>query len=233
MKALLHTYATSTGLHVNYGKSSMIPINVSEERIRHLATTFGCSTGVMPFTYLGLPMGTTKPKIEDMSSLMVKIERRLNGCSSLLSLSGRLQLINSVITHVTTYAMCTIKLHKGVIDNIVRARKQCLWRGKDVDKKGGHLAAWDIVQKPKSKGGLGVMNLRIQNDALLLKQLHKFSSKQNIPWVTLIWNAYYQNRVPHASREIGSFWWKDIFRLNTFYRGIARCSLGNGSSILF
>ena len=88
LKALLHTYATSTGLHVNYGKSSMI--NVSEERICHLATTFGCSTGVMPFTYLGLPMGTTKPKIEDMSYLMVKIERRLNGCSSLLSLSGRL-----------------------------------------------------------------------------------------------------------------------------------------------
>ena len=178
-------------------------------------------------------MGTTKPKIEDMSYLMVKIERRLNGCSSLLSLSGRLQLINSVITPVTTYAMCTIKLHKGVIDNIDRARKQCLWRGKDVDKKGGHLAAWDIVQKPKSKGGLGVMNLRIQNDALLLKQLHKFSSKQNIPWVTLIWNTYYQNRVPHASREIGFFWWKDVFRLNTLYRGIARCSLGNGSSILF
>ena len=45
--------------------------------------------------------------------------------------------------------MCTIKLHKGVIDNIDRARKQCLWRVKDVDKKGGHLAAWNMVQKPK------------------------------------------------------------------------------------
>ena len=77
----------------------------------------------MPFTYLGLPMGTTKPKIEDMSSLMVKIERRLNGCSSLLSLSGRLQLVNSALTPITTYTMCSIKLHKGVIDNIDRARK--------------------------------------------------------------------------------------------------------------
>jgi hypothetical protein len=67
----------------------------------------------------------------------------------LLSLSGILQLINLVITPITTYAMCTIKLHKGVIDNIDRARKQCLWRVKDVDKKGGHLAAWNMVQKPK------------------------------------------------------------------------------------
>ena len=44
---------------------------------------------------------------------------------------------------------------------------------------------------------------------------------------------YYQNRVPHAIREVGSFWWKDVLRLNVLYRGISRCSLGNGSSILF
>ena len=147
----------------------MVPINVNEDRTRHLAATFGCSIGSMSFTYLGLPMGTTKPRIEDTSPLIVKIERRLNGCSSLLSLSGRLQLVNSVITPITTYAMCSIKLHKGVIDNIDRARKQCLWRGNDMDKKGGHLAAWSMVQKPKDKGGLGVINLRMQNDALLLK----------------------------------------------------------------
>ena len=48
---------------------------------------------------------------------------------------------------------------------------------KDVDKKGGHLAAWNLVQKPKNKGGLGVINLRIQNDALLLKHPHKFYSR--------------------------------------------------------
>jgi len=233
LKSLLNTFATSTGLHVNYSKSSMIPINMSTERTQRLASTFGCSVGTLPFTYLGLPMGTTKPRIEDMSSLMVKIERRLNGCSSLLSLSGRLQLVNSVISPITTYAMCSIKLHKGVIDNIDSARKQCLWRGKVVDKKGGHLAAWPMVQKPKKKGGLGVINLRLQNDALLLKQLHKFYSRQDVPWVNLIWDTYYQQKIPRASREVGSFWWKDVLRLSTLYRGIARCSLGNGSTVLF
>ena len=123
LKSMLNTFAASTGLHVNYNKSSLIPINVSAEKTEHLAQTFGCTVGTLPFTYLGLPMGTTKPKIEDMSSLMAKIERRLNGCSSLLSFSGRLQLVNSVITPITTYTMCTIKLHKGVIENIDRARK--------------------------------------------------------------------------------------------------------------
>jgi len=39
--------------------------------------------------------------------------------------------------------------------------------------------------------------------------------------------------VPHASREMGSFWWKDILRLNTIYRGIARCVIGNGATVTF
>ena len=49
----------------------------------------------------------------------------------------RLEMVNSAITPITTYAMCTIKLPKGVIDNIDRARKQCLRRGNDPKKKGG------------------------------------------------------------------------------------------------
>lgn len=178
-------------------------------------------------------MGTTKPKIEDFSPLMDRIERWLSSCSSLLTLSGRLDMANSVITPITTYAMCTIKIHKGVIENIDRGRKQCIWTGNDRTKKGGNLAAWPLMIKPKDKGGLGIINLYVQNDALLLKQLHKFYSKQSIPWVQLIWSTYYTDRVPHAAREMGSFWWKDILRLNNLYRGVARCSLGDGSTVLF
>ena len=61
LKSLLNTFAESTGLKVNYQKSQMIPINLSVERMELLALTFGCSVGSLPFTYLGLPMGTTKP----------------------------------------------------------------------------------------------------------------------------------------------------------------------------
>jgi hypothetical protein len=69
--------------------------------------------------------------------------------------------------------MCTIRLPRGVIDNIDRIRKQCLWRGNSEKKKGGNLVAWETVLKPKEKGGLGVLKLKLQNDALLLKHLYK------------------------------------------------------------
>jgi hypothetical protein len=137
---------------------------------------------------------------------MDRVERRLSACSTWLSYSGRLEMVNSSITPITTYAMCTIKLPKGVIENIDRARKQCLWRGNDANrKKGGNLVAWEVVMQPKEKGGLGVLNLRLQNDALLMKHLSKFYNHANIPWVQLIWNKYSSSKVPHAAREVGHF----------------------------
>ena len=39
MKALLNTFADSTGLKVNFSKSMLVPINLSEERLQHLAVT--------------------------------------------------------------------------------------------------------------------------------------------------------------------------------------------------
>jgi hypothetical protein len=78
-----------------------------------------------------------------------------------------------------------------------------------------------MVRKPKRKGGLGVINLQVQNDALLLKHLHKFYNKADVPWVNLIWSKYYSDKVPHATMEVGSFWWKDVQRLSTIFRNIA------------
>jgi hypothetical protein len=61
-------------------------------------------------------------------------------------------------------------------------------------------------EKAKEQGGLGVVNLSVQNNALLLKQLDKFYGKAIVQWVRLIWKKYSQNAVPHLAREKGSFW---------------------------
>jgi hypothetical protein len=49
----------------------------------------------------------------------------------------------------------------------------------------------------------------------------------------LIRSKYYFIKVPHAAREVGSFWWKDILRLNVIFRNISNCVLGNGASVCF
>ena len=122
LKYILALFSESTGLQVNYHKSSMVPVNVLNNKMQDLAAAFGCQIASMPFTYLGLLMGTTKPRLEDLTPLMDRIERKLVSCSNFLSYSGRLQMINSAIMPITTYAMCSIKLPVGVIDNIDRVR---------------------------------------------------------------------------------------------------------------
>jgi hypothetical protein len=234
LKGLLQSFTESTGLKVNYSKSQMIALNMSQEQAAILSSTFGCQLGTLPFTYLGLPMGTTKPRVEDYMPLMDKIERRLTSTSAFLTQAGRLQLVNSVLSSLPTYAMCSLKIPVAVLDFINRARRHCLWRGSDANAKGRSLAAWPKVTKPKDKGGLGIIDLRSQNEALLLKHLDKFYNKKDTPWVNMIWHSHYsQGHIPHASADKGSFWWKDLLHLCDKFRGIAKCTVGNGTTVLF
>jgi hypothetical protein len=39
--------------------------------------------------------------------------------------------------------------------------------------------------------------------------------------------------VPHTTREKGSFWWKDNWRLNIIYRSVSQCIIGDGTSVCF
>jgi hypothetical protein len=197
-------YASFTGLKVNYHKSSMIPINVPHDKAVLLAQAFQCQLGALPFTYLGLPMGTTQPSIKDLSPLIDRIERRLSATSSFLSYGDRLVLVNSVLSSLPTYFMLSLSLPVGILDVIDRARRHCLWRKKDKNKVQS-LAAWDMICKPKDKCGLGILNLSVQNNALLLKHLHKFYNHDSIPWVQLIWDSYYYDVVPHVVTLSGSF----------------------------
>ena len=90
MKKSLKLFSESTGLEINYHKSCMIPINVSDQRLAELAHVFDCKVGTLPFTYLGFPVGTTRPKMVDFMPLVDCMQRRLTASSQFISQGGRL-----------------------------------------------------------------------------------------------------------------------------------------------
>lgn len=96
---------------------------MTEEKAEQLAGVFGCQIETLPFTYLGLPMGTTKPRVEHYGPIMNKTEKRLTSISSMLTHAGRLQLVNSVLSSLPTYAMCTLQVPATVLEYIDRGRK--------------------------------------------------------------------------------------------------------------
>jgi len=181
LKGLLHTFGESTSLKVNYSKSFMVPINTSHPRLQHLARTFGREIGSLPFTYLGLPLSLTKPRIIVFSPLVSKCERRLAATSIFLNQAGRLEVTNSILTAMPAFCMSTFRLQQSVIEQIDKFRKLCLWRGADINAKQKPKAAWPSVCREKDEGGLGVLSIKTQNEALLIKHLHKFFNRDNTP----------------------------------------------------
>lgn len=111
-------YTEFTVLKVNYEKSFLVPIKVAPQQIPGLLNILGYRQGQMPFTYLGLPMGTSKPKIEDFGPMMQKFERRLLGCSTMLTYDDRLLLIKSVFVALPIFYMSTVVPRVGVIEQI-------------------------------------------------------------------------------------------------------------------
>jgi hypothetical protein len=94
-----------------------------------------------------------------------------------------------------------LKLNKTVVKVVNRARQHYLWDKKDREHQHS-LAAWELMCKPEDKGGLGVINLELQNDALLMKHLFIFFSHKDTPWVNMVWQL---SKLHSTSRGSGGF----------------------------
>jgi hypothetical protein len=184
LKALLNTFADSTGLKVNYAKSSIIPMNVPPGKMQHLAATFHCQVGELPFTYLGCPLSHKKPSTQDCLPLVIRVEWRLISTSIFLSPGGKLQMVNSVLSSLPTFYMCSIKIPVENVNRIEKYRRHCRWRW-GLEWQETSLGSLEASDQTKVEGSLGVIRLRLQNEALLLENLHKFFTKADIPCVKL------------------------------------------------
>jgi hypothetical protein len=63
----------------------MVALNILEEKLELLSNLLNSQKGNLTFTYLGLPLGTAKPNIEDFMPFIQRIERRLTCTSAFLS----------------------------------------------------------------------------------------------------------------------------------------------------
>ena len=59
-----------SGLKVNFTKSEIIPLNISEAEGIELAHILGCKIGKFPITYLGVPLSWSKLRNKDWDFLI-------------------------------------------------------------------------------------------------------------------------------------------------------------------
>jgi hypothetical protein len=140
--------------------------------------------------------------------------------------------VSSVLSSLPTFYLSTLKVYHEVLKKFDEYRKHCMWRKNDLEDKSSPLVAWDLVCLPKDQGGLGVINLIVQNNYLLMKHLHKFFKRANIPWVNLLWEVYYSAHLPPSKSGEVSFWWRDCLNCLLSFKQLVGCSVQSGSSVL-
>jgi hypothetical protein len=67
------------------------------------------------------------------------------------------------------------------------------WQNDNQKKKKYRLTKWDIICQPKDQGGLGVLNIEVQNKCLLSKLLFKLVNKEGL-WQQILRKKYLTNQ---------------------------------------
>ena len=170
-------------------KSELVPVGVVP-CIEEFADILECKTSKLPMKYLGLPLGANFKAKDIWNPIVEKMEQRLVGWKRIyLSKGGRLTLIKSTLSNLSTYLLSLFPIPVDVAHRIKKIQRNFLW-GTSEEVAKFHLVNWDMVCSPYSHGGLAIKNLRRFNEALLGKWLWRFGVERDAFWRKVILAKY-------------------------------------------
>lgn len=181
---VLKEFEERSRLAVSMQKTSFYASGMSEEEINTIQASTGMAFGNLPFRHLGVPMNSRKLSLASCEPLLHQIKTRFSfWTTKTLSFSGRLVLIKTVITGITTFWCSSFVLPKACIAKINSMCSTFLWRG-DVDGRNTARVAWSTVVKTKEQGGLGVKDLQTWNNACCLRLIWLLFFRPDSVWIS-------------------------------------------------
>jgi mannosylglycoprotein endo-beta-mannosidase len=137
VKGILQCFGDGSGLHVNFQKSSVAPIQCSQEVVDHVSASIDCPIRQLPCTYLGLPLSLKKLRKEDLQLVLEKLARKLAFWKAkLLTKDGRVAFVQAVMTASVIYQLMALDIEPWFFKAVDRLRRGFLWAGKP-DARGG------------------------------------------------------------------------------------------------
>ena len=104
LKEVLDQFAAMSGLHINFGKSTLVPIHADDQEVHQCVQILGCSEGSFPHQYLGLPLSANKLLVLAFNICIQKIDKFLGSWQTdLLHPMGRIVLVNSVLDSILVH----------------------------------------------------------------------------------------------------------------------------------
>ena len=115
----------------------------------------------LPFKYLGVPLSTKKMSVMQWHPLIDRIMSRINSWTARkLSYAGRAQMVQTVLFGVQSYWAQLFIFPTKIIKLIESLCRSYLWSGVRYVTKNA-LISWEKVCRPKSDGGMGLINMQV------------------------------------------------------------------------
>ncbi|XP_074315374.1 uncharacterized protein LOC141651568 [Silene latifolia] len=207
---------------MNAMKSNIYFNGVSSSVKADILLVSGFLEGHTPFKYLGVPIVSGRLSMKNCVVLIDNVTARIKifGARK-LSYSGRLILVNYVLTTLHSHWATIFVILRGVLRRIDSICRNYLWDG-STEYLRSPLVIWEKVCTPKCEGGLGIRNSFYWNAAAIGKLAWWVYSKPDslrVKWVSHIylkghdWSTY-------SPKPDVSWSWKTICKIkDTFLMG--------------
>ena len=230
----LDDFASWSGLHMNTSKTEIFTAGLQQPDSLAIAS-YSFPSGTLPIRYLGLPLMSRKLKISEYAPLTNRLSACFHSWSAkLLSFTGHLQLLKTVIFGIVNFWTSAFILPKGCIKSIESLCSRFLWSG-SLEKKGIAKISWSTVCFPKNEGGLGLRSFLVWNQVLCLKFIWILLSKSPSLWADWHWHIHLTNKSFWTIEAASNDSWdrKRLLKLRPLALQFCKMSLGNGQLASF
>ena len=112
---MMNVFTDFSGLQLNRAKSMVVGFGLSTEELLRCAEILVSPIETLPLWYLGLPLTNRRLRTQDWQPMMEQVEARLGGWRGrLLSQSGHLILVKTVLSALPTYFMWVFQMSAGL-----------------------------------------------------------------------------------------------------------------------
>ena len=152
LSIMMDIFSYFSGLRLNRAKFTLVGFSLSAEELSGCSQILETPIGTLPIRYLGVPLVDRRLWIQDWQPVLEKVETRLGGWRvPLLSRSGRLVLLKSVLAAIPIYYMSIFRMPAGVRRRLEKTMRSFFWRSSWPEiSRGAALVAWTTVCQPSS-----------------------------------------------------------------------------------
>jgi len=189
-KAILRSFELVSRLKVNFHKSQVRGIRVSQVELQAFSNCLNYRQMKLPFKYLGMIVGGNPRRASFWDHVIDKVQSRLSRWKGrLLSMAGRVCLIKFVITALPLFYLSFFKASITMCNKIRKLQAKFLW-GWGHEGKQISWVSWEKVCRPLQEGGLRIKDVGNFNVALLSKWKWRLGGPELELWREVLKSRY-------------------------------------------